>query len=118
MNGASRLGRPLEPLDLRLEQVDAVQELLEGSGQRIREIHLVQVDAPPTRRPLRDVTRPGTPTITEPGGTSRTTTDPAPTRLPDPMVKAPKIPAPTTTLSASVGWRFSFSRLVPPSVTP
>ena len=36
------------------------------------------------------------------------------------MVKPPKIPAPapTTTFVPSVGWRFSFLRLVPPSVTP
>ena len=76
--------------------------------------------SPLTRWPSRDVMRPGTPTTTEFGGTSRTTTDPAPIRLPDPMVKAPKTPAPapTTTLSARVGWRFSFLRLVPPRVTP
>ena len=76
--------------------------------------------SPLTRWPSRDVIRPGTPTTTEFGGTSRTTTEPAPIRLPAPMVKPPKIPAPapTTTFVPSVGWRFSFLRLVPPSVTP
>src|SRR2546425_8769872 len=38
--------------------------------------------SPPTRWPSRYVTRPGTPTTTEFGGTSRTTTEPAPIRLP------------------------------------
>src|SRR2546423_124569 len=75
---------------------------------------------PSTRWPSLYVTRPGTPTTTEFGGTSRTTTEPAPTRLLSPMVKPPMTlaPAPTVTLLPSVGWRFSRFRLVPPSVTP
>ncbi len=38
----------------------------------------------------------------------------------DPIVMLPSTlaPAPTTTLSSSVGCRFSFFKAVPPSVTP
>src|SRR5713101_5089677 len=74
----------------------------------------------PDLAPSRHVTRPGTPTTTELSGPSRTTTDPAPIRLPLPMRNPPMIlaPAPTTTLSPRVGWRFSRLVLVPPSVTP
>src|ERR1700682_5712083 len=74
----------------------------------------------PNLAPSRNVTRPGTPTTTEFSGTSRTTTEPAPMRLPAPILKPPRIlaPAPATTLSPSVGWRFPRLLLVPPSVTP
>src|SRR3989304_4769354 len=50
--------------------------------------------APPTRCPSLYVIRPGTPTTTQFGGTSRTTTDPAPMRALSPMVIAPMIAAP------------------------
>src|ERR671937_868089 len=75
---------------------------------------------PSTRCPSLYVTRPGTPTTTQFGGTSRTTTEPAPMRLLSPMVKPPMTlaPAPTVTLLPRVGWRFSRRRLVPPRVTP
>src|SRR4029077_11028662 len=75
---------------------------------------------PVTRSPLRNVMRPGTPTTTQFSGTARTTPEPAPIRLPAPTVKPPMIlaPAPITTLSAIVGWRFSRLTLVPPRVTP
>jgi len=73
-----------------------------------------------TFRPSRCVTRPGTPTTTELGGTSFTTTDPEPIRLLSPTLKGPSTlaPEPITTLLPMVGWRFTFSRLVPPRVTP
>src|SRR6266852_4107997 len=41
-----RLRRLLQALDLLLERVDAVHQLLEGAGEGIGEIHLVQVDRP------------------------------------------------------------------------
>lgn len=53
-------------------------------------------------------------------GVDLTTTALAPTRLFAPMVIAPNTlaPAPITTWSSMVGWRFVLCRLVPPSVTP
>src|SRR3989304_2597369 len=50
--------------------------------------------APPTRCPSLYVIRPGTPTTTQFGGTSRTTTDPAPMRALSPIVMAPMTAAP------------------------
>ena len=49
-----------------------------------------------------------------------TTTEPAPIDAFSPTVIAPIsfAPAPTDTLSFSVGWRFSRFVLVPPNVTP
>ena len=61
----------------------------------------------------------GTPTMWI-GGTSESTTDPAPIFEFSPMVKEPNIFAPALiiTLLPMVGWRFPFSFPVPPSVTP
>ena len=63
---------------------------------------------------------PGTPTTVALAGTLVTTTEPAPMEACSPTVMAPMslAPAPTETLSFSVGWRFSRFVLVPPSVTP
>src|SRR3990172_3932552 len=99
----------------RIRSTSCSSARLTGSG---RSVWLKS--SPPTRCPSLYVIRPGTPTTTQFGGTSRTTTDPAPMRALSPIVIAPMIaaPAPTTTLLPSVGWRFSRVRLVPPSVTP
>ena len=66
------------------------------------------------------MTWPGTPTTTESGGTSRTTTALAPIRLPLPTVTGPSTlaPAPMVTRSPTVGWRLPVSSAVPPRVTP
>ena len=62
----------------------------------------------------------GIPTAVELAGTSFTTTEFAPIFEFSPIVMFPSIfaPAPTTTPFSSVGWRFSFSKLTPPKVTP
>ena len=54
---------------------------------------------------------PGTPTTVELSGTSRSTTEPAPTREFSPMVMLPstRAPAPMTTLLPMVGWRLPVS---------
>src|SRR5207245_3287051 len=100
---------------VRIRSTSCSSAFVTGSG---RSVWLRSM--PSTRWPSLYVTRPGTPTTTEFGGTSRTTTEPAPMRLLSPMVKPPMTlaPAPTVTLLPSVGWRFSRFRLVPPSVTP
>ena len=56
----------------------------------------------------------------ESGGQSRVTTALAPIAEPAPMTTGPSTfaPAPTVTLSSNVGWRLTFARLRPPSVTP
>jgi len=53
-------------------------------------------------------------------GTSRRTTEPAPTREFSPMVMLPRMLAvlPTKTLSRRVGWRLPLILPVPPRVTP
>src|ERR687887_447353 len=100
---------------VRIRSTSCSSAFVTGSG---RSVWLRST--PSTRCPSLYVTRPGTPTTTQFGGTSRTTTEPAPMRLLSPIVKPPMIlaPAPTVTLLPSVGWRFSFLRLVPPNVTP
>src|SRR2546428_12947130 len=100
---------------VRIRSTSCSSAFVTGSG---RSVWLRST--PSTRCPSLYVTRPGTPTTTQLGGTSRTTTEPAPMRLLLPMVKPPMTlaPAPTVTLLPSVGWRFSFLRLVPPRVTP
>ena len=69
---------------------------------------------------VKATTWPGTPTTVALGGTLETTTAPAPMREPWPIVTSPMIfaPAPTTTPSSRVGWRFSRRVEVPPRVTP
>src|SRR5690606_18680452 len=67
------------------------------------------------------ITRAGLPTAVAPAGTGLITTALEPIRAWAPTVKPPRIwaPAPTTTPSSSVGWRFSpLYRRVPPRVTP
>src|SRR5215813_8586483 len=100
---------------VRIRSTSCSSAFVTGSG---RSVWLRST--PSTRCPSLYVTRPGTPTTTQLGGTSRTTTEPAPMRLLSPIVKPPMIlaPAPTVTLLPSVGCRFSFLKLVPPSVTP
>ncbi len=63
---------------------------------------------------------PGTPTTVAPGGTDRTTTDPAPTFAPFPIRIGPRIiaPDPRITSSSMVGCRLIFASAVPPSTTP
>src|SRR6267143_304139 len=100
---------------VRIRSTSCSSAFVTGSG---RSVWLRSM--PSTRWPSLYVTRPGTPTTTEFGGTSRTTTEPAPMRLLSPIVKPPMTlaPAPTVTLLPSVGWRFSFLRLVPARLTP
>ena len=82
----------LQRLQLDLERLDPVEEMLHRPRERIGQVHLVEIDlALHTLAQSRYVTRPGTPTTTEFSGTSRTTTEPAPIRLPAPMVKPPRI---------------------------
>jgi hypothetical protein len=42
---AAQLGRPVDLRDFRLQNADAVEEVVERPSQRIWEIHLIQVDA-------------------------------------------------------------------------
>src|SRR2546428_1101753 len=100
---------------VRIRSTSCSSAFVTGSG---RSVWLRST--PSTRCPSLYVTRPGTPTTTEFGGTSRTTTEPAPTRLLSPIVKPPMIlaPAPTVTLLPRVGWRFSLLRLGPPRLPP
>ena len=62
----------------------------------------------------------GTPTTVEFGGTSESTTEPAPTREFSPTVMLPSRLAllPMKTPSQTVGWRLPCPLPVPPSVTP
>src|SRR5437764_14369039 len=80
---------------VRIRSTTCSSAFVTGSG---RSVWLRSM--PSTRWPSLYVTRPGTPTTTEFGGTSRTTTEPAPMRLLSPMVNPPMIfaPAPTVTL--------------------
>src|SRR5437016_12595145 len=100
---------------VRIRSTSCSSAFVTGSG---RSVWLRST--PSTRCPSLYVTRPGTPTTTQFGGTSRTTTEPAPMRLLSPMLNPPMIlaPAPTTTLFPRVGWRFSRLRLVPARLTP
>src|SRR2546428_2331629 len=100
---------------VRIRSTSCSSAFVTGSG---RSVWLRST--PSTRCPSLYVTRPGTPTTTEFGGTSRTTTEPAPTRLLSPIVKPPMIlaPAPTVTLLPSVRWPFSSLRLRPARLTP
>src|SRR5215207_2794800 len=67
-----------------------------------------------------ETARAGVPTAVVCGGTSLSTTEPAPTRAPSPIVTAPSTEAPTpmTASSSTVGCRLPRCFPVPPSVTP
>src|SRR5207245_10999036 len=100
---------------VRIRSTSCSSAFVTGSG---RSVWLRST--PSTRCPSLYVTRPGTPTTTEFGGTSRTTTEPAPTRLLSPSVKPPMIfaPAPTVTHLRGGGGRLRFLCLLRPRLPP
>jgi hypothetical protein len=99
-----------------LDVADPRRQALDRVGDRVGQVDPVGVGPLPSTR----TACPGLPTTVEFGETSWMTTEFAPIFAPCPTVIAPSsfAPAPTVTLSCSVGWRLPVAKPVPPSVTP